>query len=54
MDKQTGKIPDEQNGSSSLSDYALGLKILARIIARKHTGRIMDDPGSEDGVSKKK
>jgi hypothetical protein len=54
MDKQARKIPDGQSNTSSSSDYALGLRILARIIARRHTRRIMANPESKDGVSKEK
>lgn len=54
MDNQARKIPVRQSNASALSDYALGLRILARIIARRHTRRITAIPESKDGVSKEK
>jgi len=54
MDNQASKIPTGQSNTSALSDYALGLRILARIIARRRTRRIIANPESKDGVSKEK
>lgn len=54
MDNHAGKIPVRQSNGSELTDYALGLRILARIIARRHTRRITAIPESRDGVSKEK
>ena len=54
MGNQASKIPDGQSNASALSDYELGLRILARIIARRHTQRITAKPESRDGASKEK
>ena len=54
MDNYADKIPDGQSNGSELTDYALGLRILARIIARRHTRRMITKPERKDEVSKGK